>query len=111
MQNNSIRALYFPYCLRQRKDKRWVILNRNYKPVGALSDDWVDYDALPAEMCIMSITPTQTRKLSYSGEADDSLSIYLYADGCVPTDSKGNMDAYLARIAVLMKLKTGGANS
>ena len=88
-----------------------VLLNRNYKPVGAMSDEWVDYNALPGEMCIKSITSAQAKKLSYSGDSDNSLSIYLYNDGCVPTDSKANMDAFLARVAVLMKLKTSGEKS
>ncbi len=74
---NNVRALYFPYCLHQREDKRWIILNRNYKPVGALSGDWVDYDAVLSDMCIKSITPTQAAKLSYTGEPDNHLRIYL----------------------------------
>lgn len=108
---NNTRALYFPYCLHQRQDKQWVILNRNYKPVGSMSDEWVDYDTLPAEMCIKSVSKDQAKRLSHSHDADNSFRIHLYNDGCVPTDSKADMDAYLARVAVLMKLKTSGGNT
>lgn len=107
---NNIRAIYLPYCLRQRTDKLWVILNRNYKPVGTMNDDWADYDALPADMCIKNVTEAQASKISYSGQPDNNFSIYLYNDGCVPTDSKTNMDAYLSRVAALMKLKTKRQN-
>jgi hypothetical protein len=107
---NNVRALYFPYCLQRRKDKLWVILNRNYKPVGTLNDEWSDYDALPANMCIKNVSGAQAKKLSYSGDSDNSHCIYLYNDGCVPTNSQADMDAYLVRVAVLMKLKTSNAN-
>lgn len=102
----NTRALYFPYCIRQRKDGAWLILNRNYKPIGATTSDWVDYDAHPAEACIAKITPQQAQKISYGGPPEYGDTIYLYSDGCVPTDSKKNMDSYLARLALVMKLKT-----
>lgn len=102
----TTRAIHFPYCLQQRKDGAWLILNRNYKPIGLTSSDWVDYDAHPAEACIANITSAQAKKISYCGSPECADTIYLYNDGCVPTDSKKNMDAYLARVAVVMKLKT-----
>lgn len=74
-----------------------------------LGNDWNDCEDLPADMCIKNITPTQAAKLSFKGECNASFRIYLYNDECVPTFSKKDMDAYLARIAVLMKLKNGGA--
>ena len=106
----STRHIYFPYCLHQRNDKLWVILNRNYKPLGTMNDDWSDYEALPAEMCIKSISSAQAKKISYSGESDNTFRIYLYDDGCIPTDSKINMEAYLNRLSVLMKLNTKRQN-
>ena len=108
---NSVRAIYFPYCLRQRKDKFWVILNRNYKPVGTLDEDWSNYETLPVDKCIKSISPDEAAHLSYSGCTDNAFSIYLYNDECSPTLSKANMKSYLARIEILMHLETNGLNS
>ena len=102
------RALYFPYCLQQRKDGHWIILNRNYKPVGSPTDDWADYDAVPKESCIAKLTKVQIGKICHTGEPEYADTIYLYDEGCVPTDGKKSMDSYLARVAVVMKLKTVG---
>jgi hypothetical protein len=104
--NTTTRAIYFPYCLQQRKDSAWIILNRNYKPVGSTTSDWVDYDAHPADTCVESISSVQAMKISYNSSPNNKGTIYLYDDGCVPTKSKKDMDAYLGRIAFLMKLKT-----
>ena len=104
--SHLLRNIHFPYCLQQRADKRWVVLNRNYKPLGNPSDAWVDYDKLPAGSCIARITPTQASKLAYDGSKNNQGSIHLYNDGCIPEDGKDTMTAYLARLAVLMKLKT-----
>jgi hypothetical protein len=107
----SIRAIFFPYCLLQRKDKKWVILNRNYKPVGVSNGEWVDYDAVPADVCIKSITSIQRSRLSCGRENSDPFRIYLYNDECVPNVSREHMDAYLAKIALLMRLKVGAVKS
>ncbi len=104
--SHLLRTIHFPYCLQQRKDKRWVPVNRNYKPLGQPDLAWSDYDALPVESCIARITPAQAKRLSYDGSSHNRGAIYLYNDGCIPEDGKESMDAYLARLAVLMKLKT-----
>ena len=100
------RGLYFPYCIQKRDDGAWLILNRNYKPIGMTTNEWVDYEAHPADMCIAKITPAQASKINYNGKPEYEDTIYLYTDGCVPTDSKKYMDEYLARVALVMKLKT-----
>jgi hypothetical protein len=107
---DSVCSIYFAYCLHQRSDKVWIILNRNYKPVGTLSDEWVDYDSIPSSLCIQKITRTQAAKLSYDGSPENTGRIYLYDDGCTPTLNKKHMDAYLSRISVLMSLRAGGVN-
>ncbi len=106
---NDILAIHFPYCLRKRNDKLWVILNRNYKPVGSCDEKYIDYNTLPANLCIKNITSARAKRLSYSGESDRN-AIYLYNDDCVPTSSKKAMDAYLARVAVLILLKNHHEN-
>jgi hypothetical protein len=34
MSHSDFRAMFFPYCLQKQKDGRYVVLNREYKPVG-----------------------------------------------------------------------------
>jgi hypothetical protein len=92
-----------PYCLQRLKDGRYIVLNRSYKPIGIQTSDWVDYDTHPTAATI-KITKASARKLSW--ESKDALDvIFLYNDGCVPTKSAANMSAYLAKLAILSKLK------
>ena len=92
----------------QRSDNHWVVVNRNYKPIGSGDTDFADYEKVPVKLCIKSISPNQAEKLSYNGDRDNKGRISLYNDGCCPTGSKASMNLYLARLAVLMKLKTVG---
>jgi hypothetical protein len=105
MPVTNTRALYFPYCLQQLDDKSWIILNRNYKPLGSATEEHVTYEDIDPKMRIAKIASAQARLLAYSGDADAEGRIYLYQDGCIPTDSEKNMTAYLKRLSVLMKLK------
>ena len=34
MPLGDFRSVFMPYCLRKQKDGRYVVLNREYKPVG-----------------------------------------------------------------------------
>lgn len=105
MPISNTRAIYFPYCLQQLEDKSWVVLNRNYKPLGSGTQEYVTYNEVPASFRIAKITASQAAALAYDGVADDEGRIYLYQDACIPTSSDKEMAAYQKRLAVLMKLK------
>jgi len=103
METQEVRYLFMPYCIQRLQDGRHIILNRNYKPLGTLNREFVDYDAHPSAAKI-KITKASARKISY--EASDAIDrIYLYNDGCVPTSGAAEMKAYLARLGALAKLK------
>ena len=99
----DVRAIYFPYCIQKEKDGSWVILNRNYKPVGMNTGDFVEYKKHPVSARPRSLTAATLKKLSYKGESESR--VYLYNDGTNPLTSKENMDAYLKKLAILMKVK------
>jgi hypothetical protein len=104
MNITNTRAIYFPYCLKQLEDKTWVLLNRNYKPLG--TDSIVKYEDIPESFRIAKITPKQAQALSFESVSEAKGTIYLYDEGrTVPTGSKKNMDAYLKRLSVLITLK------
>jgi hypothetical protein len=103
MPAGDIRAVHLPYCVDRQPDGRYVILNRNYKPLGFVVNEYVKYDEYPITHHIR-ITPKKAAKISYKG-SEELGRIYLYNDGCIPIRSKKNMDAYLERLAVLMSLK------
>jgi len=101
--STDFRAVYFPYCIQKQSDGSWVVLNRQYKPVGFNTDEYIKYEEFPVSAKLQGIGPAVAKKLSYSSEASGDR-IYLYNDGCVPTDSKTKMDAYLKKLEILAKL-------
>jgi hypothetical protein len=101
----NVRAIYFPYCLEKKEDGTWLLLNRNYKPVGFNTSGFINYDDYPVSMKIKGLTKLTLAKLSYNGKVEGS-KVYLYNDGCVPTSSKKAMTEYLQRLEIILKLKT-----
>lgn len=102
----NFRTAFMPYCLKRRPDGNYVVLNRNYKPVGMVTTDWVKYENHPA-IKGRHITAALAAKLSYK-ESPDLDHIYLYNDGCIPTKSAKAMDSYLLRLRLLAKLRLHG---
>ena len=101
--STDFRSVYFPYCIQKQSDGSWVVLNRQYKPVGFNTGEYIKYEEFPVSAKLQGIGPAVANILAYSGEASGDR-IYLYNDGCVPTDSKTNMDAYLKKLEILAKL-------
>ncbi len=99
----DIRAIYFPYCLEKQEDNSWVILNRNYKPIGINTAEFIDYREFPVSATPRSLTTTTLKKLSYDGTAEDK--IYLYNDDTNPLASQKNMESYLTKLAILTKIQ------
>lgn len=103
MLKDELRHTHFLYCLDRQEDGSYVLLNRNYKPLGFMTDEYVQYEEHPVGVKLKGLGPKSAAKISYSG--DESLErIYLYNDGCIPTHSPANMKAYLSRLGIVMKL-------
>lgn len=101
---NELRRFLLPYCLIRQPDGRYVCVNRDYKPLGFNTRDWVTYGNLPIAFTLPTLTAANAARISYKG-SDDLDRIYLYNDGSVPTETPANMAAYLERLAILMRLK------
>lgn len=71
-------------------DGSYVVLNREYKPLGYRTRDHIRYEDLPILAKIHGITPQVAAKLSWSG-SEDLDRIMLYNDGCIPTASVEHM--------------------
>lgn len=104
MALNNFRALFFPYCLDKQSDGRYVVLNREYKPIGFKTREHIKYEDYPVCVGLKGIGSATAAKLSYKGNSNTDR-IYLYNDGCVPTESAEPMKNYLDRLEILAKLK------
>lgn len=104
MPLNDFRSVHLPYCLMRQDDGSYVVLNREYKPIGFKTENWVDYEKYPIAVKIKGLTARTAAKISYKGSTDLD-AIYLYNDGCIPTRSAKNMREYLNRLDILAKLR------
>ena len=96
--------IYLAYCLKRQPDDRYSVLNRDYKPLGFITRDVVQGVDYPVLAKLRGLTRRKAASLSHDG-SDDLESIYLYDDGCVPTDSDAKMRSYQTKLALLAKLK------
>lgn len=106
MVRANVRWWFLPYCI-DKIGEKYVILNRAYKPIGVVTDEWVDHE--PYAQPIDGLTKAKAAKISYKSDGNFER-IYLYNDGCVPTHSKKDWDAYSKRLAVLAGLEVDLTN-
>lgn len=104
MALQDFRAIYLPYCLLKQPNGGYVVLNREYKPIGFNTTNRVNYEDYPIMTKFKSLTKKVAAKLSWS-KSENVDEIFLYNDGTNPLNSKKNMDAYLKKIERLAKLK------
>lgn len=100
MLTEKFRWVYLPYCLEKLSSGGYVVLNRDYKPIGFNSSAQLDYESYPVAVRFRRLTASTIRRLSCEG-SDAPDKIYLYNGACVPTRSVGNMRAYLKRLSIL----------
>jgi hypothetical protein len=103
MPLKDFRSIHLPYCIDRQKDGSYVVLNREYKPIGFKTKKTVKYDDFPIAVHFKGLTARVATKVSFKG-SEKLDRIYLYDDGCIPTDGAEHMKSYLARLAVLAKL-------
>jgi hypothetical protein len=101
---DELRHTHFPYCITKQEDDTYVVTNRTLKPIGFMTGEFVDYSKCPVGVKIKGLTPEIVASLDYQGRKNSG-KIYLYGDECTPTSDKKSMDAYLARLAILMTLQ------
>lgn len=92
---------FLPYCLQQLEDKSYIVLNRNYKPLGQMTNDYVIYER--EDRIQLKLTKKLIQALSWNGSSDEK-TIYLYSDSTHPYSSAAHTAAYFARLERLMKL-------
>jgi len=95
-----------PYCLQKLSSGKWVFLNRYYKPLGMSGCGFVNYENYAQK--ITGLGRATQEKLSHNGRISEpvpgDLSLWLYNDGCVPTQSASKMNAYMDKLKIISKL-------
>jgi hypothetical protein len=98
----KLEKTHFPYCIQRIAEKTYIVLNRNYKPIGYPGLDWVDYKTHPAKV-ILNITPRIAQKLSV--HKDDSIDcVYLFTNTPTTFSDKKLLKEYFDRLVSLSKL-------
>jgi hypothetical protein len=97
-------AINLPYCILRLPDGSYIVLNREYKPLGFNTDAWVTYADYPIGARYRKIHPNTARKLNVSQNFDPDC-IYLYNDGCNPLSDIRFMQSYGEKLAILAKMK------
>ncbi len=100
----EVRYIHLPYCIQRREDGTYIVLNRDYKPLGFKPTELVRYESYPIKVKLRGLGAATAAKISWRGSRELS-AIYLYNDGCIPTSSDANMTAYLARLSHFAKLR------
>ena len=100
--HGEFRWAFLPYCLDRQEDGRWVILNRDYKPLGMLTRDFVRYEDHAVAAYLGGLTAAVRQRLEDRDNSPDR--IYLYDDGSVPTSSKEAWAKYSSKLEALAKL-------
>ena len=103
MPLRDVRSRFMPYCIRRLDNGEYVVLNREYKPLG-FGHGQYEYSDYPISVSLKGLTPRIAEKLSHNDNRDLD-KIFLYNDDCVPTHSTKHMNNYLKRLAILGRLR------
>lgn len=100
----DFRSVYLPYCLKRQEDGRYIVLNREYKPLGFNTDTHVNYEDYPIAAKIKGITKKVAMELSID-KSSDLDQIFLYNDATNPSSNSENMKKYLKKIEKIATYK------
>ncbi len=106
MPLDTFKSVIMPYCLKKEADGNYVVLNREYKPLGFITSEMIRYEQYPISAKLRAINEKKAQQLSHDASPNVER-IFLYNGATDPTSNKTNLDAYLKRVEILLKLKVG----
>ena len=98
---NPFMRSHLPYCVQKMDDERWVVVNRDYKPLGFFTDDFIKYEDHPVLHSYKKLTPVKIAQIATTIYEDR---FYLYDDGSYPLDSDELWAAYCERLHILARI-------
>src|SRR5689334_7028475 len=103
MQRLDPLRVFLPYCAHRVGPNTYVLLGRDYKPVGCITEGWSHYEEHPITYEIEGLTPEFAADVSCSGSVDVER-IYFFRDGREPWRGKRELKAYQKRLARFVEL-------
>lgn len=98
-RKRKLMGVMLPYCIeRIAGSSGYVLLNRNYKPIGFNTANKVDYKKYPI-VHHLRITPKTAAMLSWNNDTGTE-KIFLYGDSLMEAD----LPQYFKRLAHLSKM-------
>lgn len=105
------RWTFLPYCADKRPDGSWLFLNRAYKPLGGVSDNFYKYEEFKGFHLDPAVTDEDIAKaivdprLIHRGKDGSIVSVAFYHDGTVPlSGEQKHSNWYFQRIEAFHKL-------
>lgn len=110
---NDFRHKILPYLLEPVGQDEWLFLNRDYKPLGQISNWHVDYEKCPTfiipRVSVRKLHGIGLRTSKLEPEVTDQIQLrqswYLYNDPTAPDRDKANWDRYTKILLKLLKMK------
>lgn len=99
----SVFGCMFPYSLQRQQDGQYVLLDRDYRPLGCPVGEEASYAT--AAVRLKRLTSQTAARLSVTGSSDVD-QIWLYDGESDPRKSPENARCYLERLVFLMKLQS-----
>ncbi len=92
---------WLPYAAKQLVENDTILVNRRYKPVGQITDEWAAYEAFPH---LHARLDAERLKAFSAREESEG---FLFNDGCLPWASRQAAAAYLQRLQRLQAVLRG----
>ena len=90
--------------MEKNPDGSWTFFNRDYKPLGVISNKWEEWDDHRHKIKLRGLGGATLTKLSCNNTIAGNR-IYFYNDATNPEISTSNMKAYLEKLTILMRLQ------
>lgn len=104
----NVRRAIFPYGMARNSDGSWTFFNRNYKPVGVVTEDGAEWDEPRHKISLRGLGPKTLAKLDCNGTGEGER-IYFYSDEKNPEMSPGNFSNYVDKLKILIGLQSNQA--
>jgi len=92
----------FPYALKLVADNTYILVNREYEPVGWATGDWVKYDEVSSKH--VTLTAEELRSVLPEDRKSG-----LYGDSTTPWRKRRDAILYLGRLKHLRAIVAGGS--